>query len=190
MVLANLLLLISISKSRWRVQACVILSIFALLLLSGDWLQEDFSAVGGMVHSPHASDDWTFYRARQSCLINHDLNDLCIPLPAAESGPGYATLRCNSIGRPQSIEFHLQANQAAITVDRSIIRGDLSSFSPRPTFVNTPLRLLVPAFYPECAPIAQIDQGETGSWPSLVLAKSDPIPKNLTPSSTRASSNK
>ncbi len=159
-----------------------------------DQIQLPTQSAMGFVHSaedPAFKDMWIFNRALKNCSTTSDFDRLAIAILPRNGGPSNIKLICTRTGNPVEFRYDLSADQASAFVYRTIIREPLRS-QPIGRF-DSPLRRLPPAIYPGSTIIgelAQLPTTEWTQWPTLVLANSDPIPKNLTPPSTRDSSNK
>jgi len=171
-ILAIAVLLISLLAPRWSGALALLLAI-AAIVAAGLWqkFQPEYSENGGAIVSPDAVDVWVFDRALLPCVIHKLYRGLLLPIVPVHGGPDAVTLMCDPAGTPTSLDYQLTAGRAGVSLQRSTLIPHPVDTSPE---ITTPLRFLLP-FYPGLSPVGQIAQ--PGGWPSLVLAKSDAIPK-------------
>jgi hypothetical protein len=139
------------------------------------------------------ADTWLYQWSLKPCQAAIPFPGAAWPMAAADADAQEMTLICGGTGLPIRFGYRLRPGLAAAFVIRAASTPPQTTGLSSP--VTSPLRSVLATHYPGFAPMGQVpldpttDQG-TILWPTLVLARSDAIPKNLNPSSGLDSSNK
>jgi hypothetical protein len=189
-------LLVSLIRPHWMA-ALTILVAAALAVTAVSVWDNGRASVDraiGLVYAagdPAVVDRWNFRVASRSCADSIKFETVAMPILALHGGPEHMALLCDHSGTPVEFDYDLVADHPAAFVF-TWLGADMSRVGySRP--VTTPLRLLPASLYPGLEPVGQIampDAEDWTQWPTLVLAKSDAIPKNVSSSDGRDSLNR
>jgi hypothetical protein len=194
---AVLVLLVPVVCHRHPVHAALTVAMIAVLACLGisiwDLAQSPTSQAIGFVYcigEPSVKDTWIFKRATRACGDSTEFGDNSIPILAMHGGPDEMRILCNRTGHPMEFQYKLWADRAAGFVSRNL--ADAPPIDAVANPLTTPLRLLPMSLYSGLSPLGEVRvpaESEMTQWPTLFLANSDAMPKNVTPLG-RDSSNK